>query len=65
MDPAAIGTALIGLEAVRRQSDELPARAPSSRQRARLASQRGAIAAALRTLADSVEVRPREAARGR
>ena len=57
MDPAAIGTALIGLDAIRAQSDDQPQRATRrASRRPRLASLRTALAAALRTVADSLEV---------
>jgi hypothetical protein len=65
MDPAAIGTALIGLDAVHRQSDEAPARTTRLRPRhGHLATTRNAVAAVLRTLANALEARPREPARG-
>jgi hypothetical protein len=65
MDPAAIGTALIGLEAIRR-SDDLPVRPArtGARRRTHRSAFRAALAGTLRTLADSLEARPREAARG-
>ena len=65
MDPAAIGTALIGLEAIRRQSDDFPPRPARKRpeRRPRLARFRVALAGTLRTLADAVEARPRGAHR--
>jgi hypothetical protein len=56
MDPAAIGTALIGLDAVRARSDETPRRTSHRRvRRSRRPALRSALAAGLRTLADSLE----------
>ena len=65
MDPAAIGTALIGLEAIRRrEADDAPPRPRSTRphRRPRLVTFRAALAGTLRTLADALEPRPRGAA---
>ena len=62
MDPAALGTTLIGLEAVRRrQADALPRARHHHR---RLATLRAALAGTLRTVADSLEAPPREPAAG-
>jgi len=66
MDPAALGTALIGLEAIRSQSDDAPHRPGRRRpeRRPRLVGFRAALAGMLRTLADALEPRPREGAAG-
>jgi hypothetical protein len=66
MDPAALGTTIIGLNAVRaRQSDEAPRRVIRSRPpHQRRATFRATVAAALRTLADSLDARSPEHARG-
>lgn len=66
MDPAALGTALIGLEAIRRQSDDVPPRPGRRRpeRRPRLAVFRAALASTLRTLADVLEPRPAKGATG-
>ena len=66
MDPAALGTALIGLEAIRSQSDDAPHRPGRRRpeRRPRLVGLRAALAGTLRTLADALEPRPREGAAG-
>jgi len=66
VDPAALGTALIGLDAIRSQADDAPPRprrTPVDR-RPRLATPRAGLAALLRTIADSLEPRPREGAAG-
>ena len=65
MDPAALGTALIGLEAIRsREADEASERAPRirARQRPRLVAFRAALAGTLRALADALEPGPHGAA---
>ena len=66
MDPAALGTALIGLEAIRRREDDDPPRPGRRRpdRRPRLAAFRVALAGTLRTLADALEPRPRNGATG-
>jgi hypothetical protein len=68
MDPAALATAHIGLEAIRRreatEASERPMRAhrrPRSTARAKI---RTAIAAVLRSAADAIDVRQAEPARG-
>ena len=56
MDAAAIGTALIGLDAIRAQSDETPRRTSHRLvRRSRRIAFRTALATGLRTLADSLE----------
>jgi hypothetical protein len=67
MDPAALGTALIGLEAIHRreafetsEDRQLPRRAAPSNRRPSI---RGAIAATLRSVADGIDVHPTERAR--
>jgi hypothetical protein len=64
MDPAAIGTALIGLDAIRHQSDQIttPATRRVARRATSLASLRLVIAGALRSIADSLEPRAPDAA---
>jgi len=63
MDPAALGTTLIGLDAIRAESNNRPSRAtrrdPS--RRSHLVTIRLAVAATLRALADSVDTRTPEA----
>ena len=66
MDPAALGTTLIGLEAIRRrEADEAPPRPGRMRPRAPTASRDASASRSpgtLRTLADALEPRPRGAA---
>jgi hypothetical protein len=67
MDPAAIGTALIGLEAVRRrEATEASTEAAARRRHPRTTrtSFRASFARALRTVADAVDARPRDQAHG-
>ena len=62
MDPAALGTTLIGLDAIRAESNNQSGRAtrrdPS--RRSHLFTIRLAVAATLRTLADSVDTKAPE-----
>jgi hypothetical protein len=62
MDPAALGTALIGLEAIRRR-ETVAEWAPRPRPVRRGSPARAAFAAFLRALAASIEPRPPEPAR--
>lgn len=63
MDPAAIATTLIGLDAIRAQSDDSPRhvrREPIGRQR--LQTLRTGLATVLRSLADALDAGRREGA---
>ena len=63
MDPAALGTTIIGLEAIRARSDDRPPRGGRRSPRTSLvATIRTAVAMALRALADSLEPSPRQPA---
>ena len=64
MDPAALGTLMIGLDHVRAEQSDQPRRRAPSRQATQRRPYRLAIAAALRTLADRVERPATQAASG-
>ena len=68
MDPAAIGTALIGLDAIRqREATANPDAEAAARRRHPLATRRSvraSVAASLRAVANAVDARPRDQAHG-
>jgi hypothetical protein len=68
MDPAAFGTAHIGLEAIRRReaTEASDGEAVARRRHASTSrpSIRASLAASLRAVADAVDARPRDQARG-
>jgi hypothetical protein len=68
MDPAAFGTAHIGLEAIRRREATEASDGVAASRRRQPSTTRTSIrvwlAAALRAVADAVDARPRERAQG-
>jgi hypothetical protein len=64
MDPAALGTLIIGLEAERSQQSDQPRRRAPSRQTAQRRAFRPVLAARLHNLADRLERPTTQAAPG-